>query len=145
MRSTSWLIPFMAIGLAAAPACHAAGRSPGSSTNASVDASKLGSPIYPGAVLDNDYGPNKYTSRHGQIDAHFITTDAFAKVYAFYKKHMPANSAKPYTDPMTGATFAIGETSDPDYIEVTLMVETDQNGKPAGTQIDQMHVTQDQK
>ena len=139
MRTTFWLIPLMALGLAAAPACHAAGGSPDSSANASVDAAKLGSPIYPGALLDNDYGPNKYKSKDGQTDAHFITTDAFAKVYAFYKKHMPASSAKPYTDPMSGAKFEFGTISDADYIAVTLMVETDQNGKPAGTQIDQVH------
>lgn len=139
MRQAFWLIPLLAIGLAVAPPSRAAGSSPGSSTSPPVDAAKLGSPIYPGAVLDNDYGPSKYKSKDGQTDAHFITSDAFAKVYAFYKKHMPAGSAKPYTDPMTGAKFEIGEMSDPDYIAVTLMVETDQDGKPAGTQIDQVH------
>lgn len=142
MRHASWLSALMVVGLAglaAGPVAAAPAGSAGAAAEPQVDVAKLGAPVYPGAVLDDDYGPNKYKSKDGQTDAHFISKDAFAKVYAFYKAHMPAGSAKPYTDPMSGAKFEIGEMSDPNYIAVSLMVETDQDGKPDGTQIDIVH------
>lgn len=142
MRHRLWLIPLAACCLAAFMASAVAAAPAGPSDAASapgVDAAKLGAPIYPGSVLDDDYGPNKYKSSEGQTDAHFITKDALAKVVAFYTAHMPANAIKSSTDPKTMVKFEIGQFSDPTYIGVTLMVETDQDGKPAGTQINIVH------
>ena len=143
MRNAVWLISFMTVGLVGSMAGQASATPKASASAAApahLDAAKLGAPIYPGAVLDNDYGPNKYVSEPGHTDAHLITNDSFAKVYAFYKQHIPANWAKPRGTPQTGVTFEIGSFGDANYTGVTVMQGYPANpdtGQPAsGTQID---------
>lgn len=110
-----------------------------------ADLPKLGAPVYPGAVLDGDYGPNKYVSEPGHIDAHLITDDPFDKVCAFYKQHMPAKSAKPYSKSDVDAKFEIGNFGDANYLLVSIMPGSPADpstGMPAtGTQIDIVRYT----
>ena len=142
MRHAFWVVCVVMVGLAgsmAGESVAAAASPPAASANAQVDTSKLGAPIYPGSVLDVDYGPNKYKLEVGHSDARFITKDALTKVEAFYKAHMPANSSKRPLDPKTEAKFEIGNFGDTNYTGVMLMTENDENGNPDGTQIDLVH------
>lgn len=60
----------------------------------SVDAAKLGVPLYPGAKATEGGGLNA-TTAEGSAQILVLTTgDSFDKVYAWYKSKMPAGSEK---------------------------------------------------
>jgi hypothetical protein len=62
------------------------------SVSESIDTSKLGAPIYPGAEA-NEQGAVTATTATGTVTmAGFKTVDAFAKVQSYYQRELPSGS-----------------------------------------------------
>jgi len=71
-----------------------------------VDVSKLGAPLYPGARQRENNGSISVTSASGSgAMASFSTNDSFAKVYTWYKAHLPKGSEKMHAS-QSGSSIA---------------------------------------
>jgi hypothetical protein len=81
-------------------------------------------PTYPGAtVMAAGSSSNMGGSSAGKV---MTTADAFAKVYAWYQKNLPAGSEKAHmTTPVESAVFTMGEAGK-DQTSVSI---TTQGGK----------------
>jgi hypothetical protein len=90
-----------------AAATSAAGAN-AAATTAAAPANDI--PSYPGAATQASGSSNNMgESASGSV---MMTTDPFAKVYAWYQQHMPAGSEKSHvTAPVETAVFVIGDTS----------------------------------
>lgn len=104
----------------------------------SVDAGKLGAPVYPGAQASQQGSITNISAKGNSIIAAFKTTDAFDKVYEYYKQQMPAGSEKTKISGANGsvAAFQVGDDNAAD--QVTVQVTTD---KPNETDILITHIT----
>lgn len=104
----------------------------------SVDASKLGAPVYPGAQANSQGAITSNSDRGTSAMAGYKTSDPFAKVEAYYKQQLPAGSEKVNTTSENNsiASFQIGsgDTSDEVAVQVT-------SSKPDETDILITHVT----
>ena len=89
----------------------------------SVDPSKLGAPVYPGAQTDAHGGMSSTTDKGNSVLATFRTSDSFDKVEAFYKQQLPAGSEKSNVATANGsiATFQIGPADAADQVSVQVM------------------------
>jgi hypothetical protein len=65
--------------------------------SASVETSKLGVPVYPGAKPVAGGGLSATTSEGSAQIVALTTGDAFSTVYAWYKSHLPAGSEKSHS------------------------------------------------
>ncbi|MEO6835641.1 MAG: hypothetical protein ABI231_07025 [Candidatus Tumulicola sp.] len=100
-----------------------------------VDAAKLGAPVYPGAQA-NQGTLATHDDKSASVIAAFRTTDAFDKVYDFYKRQLPAGAEKLKVASGNGsiASFQSGGESD----QVAVQIASD---KPNETDILITHVT----
>jgi len=88
----------------AAPAATDAATAAGSTTintgngqvtvNGTIDSSKLGVPVYPGAKPNNQGSLSVNSANGSAAYAGFSTDDSFDKVYQFYKSQLPADAEK---------------------------------------------------
>ncbi|HLJ84477.1 MAG TPA: hypothetical protein VKT51_09925 [Candidatus Eremiobacteraceae bacterium] len=81
----------------------------------SVDARKLGVPIYPGAAVASGSGFHVGQATHGGDVALLTTADSFDKVVAWYDAHMPKGTVRQgvLKTPIGGAaTFTLAVPSD---------------------------------
>jgi hypothetical protein len=95
----------------------------------SADPAKLGAPIYPGATQGDANDGNggaaaiSMTTDAGTMDtAAFKSTDAFEKVYEFYKAQLPAGSEKMKveSDNSNVAMFQVGDQGSKDAVSVMI-------------------------
>jgi hypothetical protein len=97
----------------------------------SVDTSKLGAPVYPGATTDpNSQGSLSASSNTGStVIATYQTPDTFDKVYDYYKSQMPAGSEgmKMSMGGISTAAWQVGKDGGPDIVLV--QVTSDKDGK----------------
>lgn len=104
----------------------------------SVDAGKLGAPLYPGAQANAQGAITSSTDKGTSVMAGFKTSDSFDKVEAFYKQQLPAGSEKMNVTSNNSsiASFQVGtaDTSDQVAVQIT-------SSKDGGTDILITHVT----
>ncbi|HZZ00533.1 MAG TPA: hypothetical protein VFE36_13265 [Candidatus Baltobacteraceae bacterium] len=86
----------------------------------SIDTSRLGVPVYPGAQADAHGGMSSTTDEGTSVLASFKTGDSFDKVEAFYKQRLPAGSerTKVATSGNSIATFQVGAGDANDQVTV---------------------------
>jgi hypothetical protein len=87
-----------------------------------VDTSKLGAPVYPGATAKDRGSISTTTAAGTNTIATFKTTDPFDKVYAYYKQQLPAGSErmKMSTGDTQMASFQVGDQNGPDQVGVQI-------------------------
>lgn len=92
-----------------------------------VDPQSLGLPIYPGAQPNANGSLSSETAQGKSQLLTMETTDAFDKVYAFYKDKMPAGSEKTHLTAAGQqlANFQIGSSADKVQKSVTISVSGD--------------------
>jgi hypothetical protein len=97
----------------------------------SVDASKLGAPVYPGAQANQQGSITTNTGKGTTVIASFKTADPFDKVYGFYKAQLPAGSEKMKMASGNGsvASFQTGDEGGPD--QVSVQVSSEQSNETA--------------
>jgi hypothetical protein len=102
-----------------------------------ADVSRLGAPIYPGAQADQQGSISTTSDKGSSVIAAFKTTDAFEKVYDYYKQQLPADAEKMKVSSANGSvvSFQTGGDSAPD--EVSVQISSD---KPDETNILITHV-----
>lgn len=87
-----------------------------------VDPAKLGLPVYPGATTDVGNAMSGTTAQGSGALVSLKTSDAFDKVYGWYKAHMPANAET--MESTSGGTsvgsFVEGKSSDKEQKSVTI-------------------------
>jgi hypothetical protein len=59
-----------------------------------IDTSKLGVPVYPGAKVGKQGSVQATTAKGSTLAAEFETDDSFDKVYAYYKSQLPSDAEK---------------------------------------------------
>ena len=104
----------------------------------SVDAAKLGAPVYPGAQTGPGQSLTSSSATRSTVVANFATPDEFDKVYEYYKRHMPAGSERMKVSSGNGsmASFHVGDRSS--RSEVIVQISSD---KPTETDILMTHAT----
>ena len=92
-----------------------------------VDPAKLGMPVYPGATADEGGSVSGTSSQGSGAVISLKTTDAFDKVYAWYKAHMPADAQT--MESTSGGTsvgsFVEGKSTDKEQKSVTITSTSD--------------------
>lgn len=87
-----------------------------------VDPAKLGLPVYPGATTDEGGAMSGTSAQGSGALVSLKTSDAFDKVYGWYKAHMPANAQT--MESTSGGTsvgsFVEGKSSDKEQKSVTI-------------------------
>jgi hypothetical protein len=103
-----------------------------------VDAAKLGAPVYPGAAPSDQGSITSKSATGSSMIAAFKTSDTFDKVYGYYKQQLPAGSekGKVTSGDSSVASFQVGDESGPD--QVTVQISADKIGE---TDILITHVT----
>lgn len=103
----------------------------------SVDAGKLGAPVYPGAQANSQGAITSSTDKGTSVMAGFKTSDPFAKVEAFYKQQLPAGSEKMNltSNHSSMASFQLGGSDASDQVAVQVT-----SSKPDETDILITHV-----
>jgi hypothetical protein len=95
-----------------------------------VDPTKLGAPIYPGALPnpDSNGSLSAQTPEGSTVMATFKTADGFDKVYDYYKSQMPAGSEgmKLSMGGASSATWQVGKDGAAD--QVVVQVNSDKTG-----------------
>jgi hypothetical protein len=104
-----------------------------------VDPSKVGLPVYPGASADESGAMSGTSAQGSGTLVSLKTSDAFDKVYGWYKSHMPANAQTMQST--SGGTsvgsFVEGTSSDKEQKSVTITSSSE------GTTITLMSATKD--
>jgi hypothetical protein len=95
--------------------------------NGTIDASKLGVPVYPGAKPNNQGSLSVNSAKGSAAYAGFSTDDSFDKVYQFYKSQLPPDAEKMKTSSGNSsmAMFSTKVGSDTVSVEV---VSNDKGG-----------------
>jgi hypothetical protein len=97
--------------------------------------SKLGLPIYPGAVAAENGGYSASGKEGTSQMAVLTTTDSFDKVYDWYKARMPAGSEQMKVSSGSGsvATFVIGKQGDKEQKTVEITSDKDKTSIMLGS------------
>jgi hypothetical protein len=92
-----------------------------------VDPAKLGLPVYPGATTDEGGAMSGTSAQGSGAVISLKTSDAFDKVYAWYKAHMPANAQTMQSTAGSASvgSFVEGKSSDKEQKSVTITSSTD--------------------
>jgi hypothetical protein len=87
-----------------------------------VDIATLGAPVYPGAQAGDPPSITTVNDSGSTVTANFTTTDAFDKVYGYYKRRLPPAAEKMKVTSGNGsvASFQVGDASAPEMITVQL-------------------------
>lgn len=93
-----------------------------------VDVAKLGLPIYPGAVQNENAGFSGQGAAGTSAMTTLTTKDSFDKVYEWYKAQLPAGSEKVKTTSDSGsmAMFQVGKEGDKEQKAIEIMGAKDQ-------------------
>ena len=92
-----------------------------------VDPAKIGLPVYPGATADESGAMSSSSAQGNGALVSLKTSDAFDKVYGWYKSHLPANTQT--MESTSGGTsvgsFVEGASSDKEQKSVTITSSSD--------------------
>lgn len=87
-----------------------------------VDERSLGLPLYPAMIPSQTGGMRVVDAEGTKHQVSLSTTDAFDKVYTWYRDHLPAGSEQLHMEEPSAsiATFVIGKEGDPDQRSVQI-------------------------
>jgi hypothetical protein len=88
----------------------------------SVDTTRLGAPVYPGAQMGQPASIATVAGHASTVIANFETTDAFDKVDAYYRQRLPVGAEKMRVTSANGsvASFQIGDAAGRDITTVQI-------------------------